>query len=187
MNTPKRQRPQRSGVSLKAELDRAARVKAPKPSVPGGVCIRGGRLRGGRPLGPGLWGSGCDAAAWPELWPAEPPGTQWDPSLWSPPPPTAGSDPAGEKPATRKGSTLNRWQAAKKQKKAAEKERARGQEDRDPDGSPAAKKGRWRARPALVALTEKWRCKACPANAYKRPSIDESGGNPAEGREKPRL
>jgi hypothetical protein len=38
-----------------------------------------------------------------------------------------------------------------------------------------------------VALTEKWRCKACSANAYKRPSIDESGGNPAEGREKPRL
>ena len=52
---------------LEAELERATRMKSPKPSIPGGVNIRGGRLRGGRPLDPALWGSCCDAAAWPEL------------------------------------------------------------------------------------------------------------------------
>ena len=112
---------------LEAELVRAARMKAPRPSVPGGVCLRGGRLVNGRPLDPALWGSGCDAAAWPELWPAATQGTEWNPSLWAPPAALLDGEAGQQHQRTRAGATLNRWQAAKKQKKVAERERARGQ------------------------------------------------------------
>lgn len=159
----------RKRQDLDDELERAAQIKAPRPSVPGGVAIRGGRLTGGRPIDPALWGSGCDAAAWPELWADCKPGEPWwNQGPWAQVAAAPGDERAAPRPACRPGPTLKRWAAAKKLRAAASEACVRS---RDPSGAEAevpAKRGRWRRKVNLDGSVETWTCKSCRAASRQK-------------------